>query len=782
MSKAIKTLKLCGFRGASTTCEMHFDQSKSLVILFGENGTGKSSIADAIDFVANGTVGSLEDRSVGAAKLPFLHSINMKPSDLRVDVTVGTGCWAGTLAGKQPKWTGTGDRVKARVLRRARLLKLVEAQPAERYKELQTFIDVGNVEAAEQSLRNALKKTEEATAEAVVVLDDATKALTTLWEKEGSPSLNAIAWAKAKSSADQASLKDRTAQLESTARGLSSVEAKKADLDAKKVQLATREQSLSGIDIRIRALPPVDGMQAVELVGLLQDAKSLLGAHADVSACPVCQQPVVRDALLTSLDGRLTVMKQHGPLATERRAAEQHLTTAKDNLQAAEIAYVKAVQVAAVELTSAGQSLRSGALTPAELTALLKAEADHRQHLSAALAMHQHVLSFATSIAATQTTAQADLNQFNAIKGHYDRILANRDRASSMAKLVVRLRAAVKICEDTRKEYTQGVLDGMQSELNQLYSAIHPNEALVPLRLAMSPNKRGSIDQDATFSGHSEVPPQAYFSESHLDTLGFCVWLVFAKRDRPKDTVLVLDDVFTSVDSVHLTRIMQLLSGIAGDFAQVIVMTHYRTWRDRYRLGQGPGQSVQLLELHRWTLNRGVCLSGTRLAVEQLEAVTNAQPLDRQAVASQAGILLEAVLDRLTLQYRRPVPRSRDGNYTLGDLLASCKKLFDVLAIEKSVTASSGAGVAAPASIKTMMQPFFQEAGPLTFIRNQVGCHFNLAGAEVADADIGAFGTATASLVRALACNGCGDIADQENGSHFRCGCKQTRMTPLKYS
>lgn len=781
MSKGIKTLKLCGFRGASTKCELTFDQSKALVMIFGENGTGKSSLADAIDFVANGSVGSLEDRSVGSAKLPFLHSIDKTPADLRVDVTAGAGCWSGTIAGKQPKVTGTGDRLRARVLRRARLLKLVEAQPAERYKELQSFIDVGRVEAAEQSLRNALKKTEEATAEAVLVLDDATKSLTTLWESEGSPAPNAISWAQRKGSADQKLLGDRAAQLDSASRALSLVESKKTDLAQKKVVLAECDADLKGVRLRVRALPPVEGMQAVELVTLLQEAKALLAALDTAPSCPVCQQAVVKEDLVTSLDNRLSAMKEHGVLAEKHREAEQKLATAQTNLQSAESSYVKAVQGAALALAAAGEAQHVGATPPPGFAELLKAKNDHRTHLPAALAAQQHFASLAASIAVAHATAQTDLNQFNAIKGHYDRIVANRDRAVSTTKLVTRLRAALKVCEDTRKEYTQGVLDGMQDELNTLYGAIHPNEALVPLRLAMNPSKRGSIDQDATFSGHAEVPPQAYFSESHLDTLGFCVWLVLAKRDRPKDTVLVLDDVFTSVDSVHLTRVIQLLSAVSGDFAQIIVMTHYRTWRDRYRLGQGPGQSVQLLELHRWTLNRGVSLSGTRLAVEQLEAALGAQPLDRQAVASQAGILLEAVLDRLTLQYRRPVPRSRDGDYTLGDLLASCKKLFDVLAVEKPAPASGSSG-AAPPAIKTMMQPFFQETGPMTFIRNQVGCHFNPAGSEVADTDIEAFGTATACLARALVCNACGDMADREDGTHFRCGCKQTRMTPLKYS
>ena len=65
MGNPIEKLRLKHFRGASQTTEVTFDTKKSLVMVFGENGTGKSTIADALDLVANKSVGSLEHRSMG---------------------------------------------------------------------------------------------------------------------------------------------------------------------------------------------------------------------------------------------------------------------------------------------------------------------------------------------------------------------------------------------------------------------------------------------------------------------------------------------------------------------------------------------------------------------------------------------------------------------------------------------------------------------------------------------------------------------------------------------
>jgi hypothetical protein len=83
---------------------------------------------------------------------------------------------------------------------------------------------------------------------------------------------------------------------------------------------------------------------------------------------------------------------------------------------------------------------------------------------------------------------------------------------------------------------------------NRLFRAIHPGENIGLVQLKMEEERHGSVSQSGVFHGHNDVPPQAAFSESHLDTLGFCVWLALAKRESAEQTVLLIDDIFSSVD------------------------------------------------------------------------------------------------------------------------------------------------------------------------------------------------------------------------------------------
>ncbi len=788
MSNLIEKIVLTNFRGASSRCEVRFDTKKPLVMIFGENGTGKSTLIDAIDFVANEEFGSLADRSVGNLRHAYLHTIGKTPSDLRVELTAGGSTRVGTLSGRSANVTGADNGPTVNILRRSRLLRLVEAEPAKRYEELKSFIDVQAVETSEQSLRDAARLGQDDLDKAVAVLDEAITALDVLWKKEGSPGNDAEEWADTKAKADQIALKSRVNELQSVGGFLEEIKKKKKTLEDAISAIGIRQQELKGVNDEIAASPGIQGEQVVQLIELLQKAQTVVALPNDPKSCPVCEQPIVAADLRNTMANRLSAMRQFDLLGKKRNKADRDLHAAETARGSACKAFIKGVR----ETTS---SVRTGNFIPQDVAKVswqdhdrfLKDGGDGDEQLPAAKVVAEILGTIQSAYQNDLQMAQADLSQHNAIKTQLDRIISNRSRTSSLHGLLDQMKKALQICEETRRSFTQNILDAVAGETDRLYSIIHPNEPLGALRLRLDPNKRASVEQGATFAGHTDVPPQAYFSESHLDTLGFCVWIAVAKRNQPKDTIVVLDDVFTSIDSVHLTRIMQLLTELGNEFAQVIVTTHYRTWRDRYRLNQGPGLSVQLLELHRWSLNRGVCLSGTKLAVDELDALLVTQPLDRQGIASHAGILLEAVLDRLSIQYRRRLPRTRDGDWTLGDLLNGCKKLLGAIQIERTILASGpgnrpAADTPGPHTVVAQVQPFLDDAGPLMFIRNQVGCHFNLTGSEVADADVEAFGNATVALVKAMICAGCGDIPDRPDGTHFRCACKTpTKMAPLEF-
>jgi len=354
--------------------------------------------------------------------------------------------------------------------------------------------------------------------------------------------------------------------------------------------------------------------------------------------------------------------------------------------------------------------------------------------------------------------------------------------SESLEKTQAALEGALGIVRKTRIDFTQAILNAVSGECNRLYSVVHPNEKVAITKLELDPDRRASLNQKADFQGHPDVTPQAYFSESHLDTLAFCFWLALTKREFPnKDAVLVLDDVFTSVDSQHIGRIAQLVVDESQQFAHVVVTTHQRQWRDIYRNPYGPGRLTQLIELQRWALAKGISNYKTKLAVAELVSSIKAAPFERQSTASQAGILLESILDGLSLQYRCRVPRTADGNYTLGELLNATSSLFNKAEIHRPSMDPTGLPQNPPQFTPSKPGEYFERLRDLAFIRNQVGAHFNPLGAEIPDSEVEAFASLTIQFAEGLTCTACGQIPARGVGTHFECSCPSvgaTRMLP----
>ncbi|MEZ5477583.1 MAG: AAA family ATPase [Thiolinea sp.] len=61
---ALDKITIGHLRGSVKPFTLVFERKKKLTIIYGENGTGKSTICDAFDFLGNGMVGS-EQSGIG---------------------------------------------------------------------------------------------------------------------------------------------------------------------------------------------------------------------------------------------------------------------------------------------------------------------------------------------------------------------------------------------------------------------------------------------------------------------------------------------------------------------------------------------------------------------------------------------------------------------------------------------------------------------------------------------------------------------------------------------
>jgi energy-coupling factor transporter ATP-binding protein EcfA2 len=768
------------YRGASAPVTIEFAKDKAVALIFGENGTGKTTIVDALDAAGNCSKGSLAAKSSTRVRA-HVPTIGKKAADIRLEVSAGGTTWTVALAGDDIRSTPE-PRPRIRVLRRADIQQLIDSQPKDRYAALRHLLDVNKVQQSEDVLRDAATSAKRQFDEAVKTRADLEDQLDKVWAAESCPGASAAEWAAgvAQQSTEQLTGAARrlialVERIDEADRTLSAVQRADGELSDRQADLQQAEQGVAN-------LPGADAEQTMSLAAILNQVQEHLAIGAHPDTCPVCLQSIDLGTLRADIDRRLVDLRAYERARETRESATRVLRTAADSVEARRNSLITTARALLVHATDGDPALLpvDARAYPAlgQEPAEVGRAADEARRLIEACSAQKQSLTTRENELTRQTGQIAAVSELSARLGGAVGATVGLERIHGA------LHDAYEIVRLARIEFTQRILNDVADECNRLLKVIHPGESIALSKLELDEAQRASLKQSASFEGFDNVPPQAYFSESHLDTLGFCFWLAAAKRESPnKDAVIVLDDVFTSVDSGHLGRVTQLIADESSNFAHTIVTTHQRLWRDIYRNPHGPGKGTDLIELQGWGLARGISVYKNTLAVTDLAEAVAAAPFNRRDAANQAGILLEAILDNLALRYRCRVPRTAYNEYTLNELLDGTATLFKALEVQRPVLDGSGTPLSPPQYQGSKPKPILDRLRENQFVRNQVGAHYNSDGLAIADSDVQEFASLTVELARALGCDACGEIPSRDTGTHFQCRCpapSEVRLLPLR--
>src|SRR5450432_990677 len=135
----LKSIRIREFRGSSKDFSLAFDSKKRLTLVYGENGSGKTTICDAFDFIGNRKVGSLTNRGLGQVH-PYWSTVGKTSGSILVELSVDGIDWTAQVQGREVI-VSPSDKVmpKIEVLRRASIQQLVQEEPKERYSALRPF-------------------------------------------------------------------------------------------------------------------------------------------------------------------------------------------------------------------------------------------------------------------------------------------------------------------------------------------------------------------------------------------------------------------------------------------------------------------------------------------------------------------------------------------------------------------------------------------------------------------------------------------------------------------
>jgi len=767
MSNKLKKLTIKGLRGATGESSLEFAQNKKITMIFGENGTGKSTIVDAFSFLCERDAGSVLERS--GTRIEHTVSLGKQKQDVCVELETDSGTWTAKFNGNAPEVTPCTGHPSLRVLRRSTVLRLVEAQPADRFNELRSFLSLSGIEASEDALRNAKQSANTNLEASIQSLRDATDSLQAYWEKEDSPGDTALKWAKSEKETDVSELNQEKAKITELKTPL---EALKLDYDriatSKNSKEAAKEADDSARDKLQEEAEKISG-QSSELLGVLQSAQAFVKKSEDLKECPVCEQSIDQPKLSESIDQRIAAMSALKSATSAAARTKRTLTSAEDAYDTV----IKSVALKAALACTAFKEHSLKCLEGFDIDSAALNIPEGEEHPATILRVKplvDKIVDIVAKLDERSDEIQASTTKRNAITTLLEQIEQSEKKQIELDRILKGLTTAHTIVETKRKDFVRAILEDISEEVDRLYKKIHPNESIGGLTLLLKKGVKGSLLLHGDFHTKSKIPPQAYFSESHLDTLGLCIFLALAKKYETD--VVILDDVITSVDSSHLKRIIELIDEESDHFEHVILTTHYRPWRDQYRYHSVANQKLSFVELRFWSLANGINVHTNKLAIEDLESALQPENFDRQVSAQRAGILLESILNTLSTKYGTKVPNKRPPDYTLGELLSSLKKLSKIIKVERFDTEGN-------LTEEISLEDKFNAVDQMFWIRNKVGAHFNFDGLEVSDHEVMDFGTSTLELVKTIVCPHSGTIPQKRNGSSWESANGMTKLHPL---
>lgn len=699
------------------------------VIVVGPNGTGKSGIVDAIDFLLTGKIQRLEGKGTKSLSLRR-HGVHIGalPANAKVRAKVSIPgveepieiCRALAKPQTLEVSTDVADAIAPALsnaehgqhsLSRREILRFIAAEPKDRAQQVQSLMRLSEVEDCRQALmrvKNELKiRSEEAerrvqgsqagvSSAAQLEVYDPKELLATINAQRillGGPPLEGL-----QSAGLQLALSPPTTLAPS------SVNAAIARKD-----IAGLREALAAVNVDRRRNVIHELTLVLESIThdpvALRDCRKLnlyeLGRELlnDECTCPLCDTPWPEGALASLLADKIE--RSHALTASMNEARRLAGMLANDCRQIR----ATTIEVSRVTTTVSPQSEADSLLTQ-WLTDLddLERQLDNpvqeflsnpsvfvgaellRQPPSTISVLDGLDITLESSMPATsaQQTAWDLLTRI----GEHTKLLAEAERASLSAQHAASRAAALYgAFETAQNEVLQELYDQIRDRFVELYREVHSDDE-AGFGATMKPDGAG-VAFEVDFYGEGQFPPNALHSEGHQDSMGLCLYLALAERlNRGVLDVIVLDDVVMSVDTGHRRHICRVLSKHLPD-VQFIITTHERAWADQL-IAAGVAKPSNRIDLYNWSLETGPLVAespGDMWTEVRSKLARN----DISGAAHALRLNLERFFRRTCGSLKGQVPFNVSERWSLGDFLpASVTRLDKYIGEAINVAQSSG--------------------------------------------------------------------------------------------
>lgn len=287
-----------------------------------------------------------------------------------------------------------------------------------------------------------------------------------------------------------------------------------------------------------------------------------------------------------------------------------------------------------------------------------------------------------------------------------------------------------------RREKNAELIKSTEQMLTESFKKVSNLDFINEIHLELGEQTNASFEISIKLKNGRWTTPQQVFSEANYDLMVLLLYLsiIRVSTENGQAKVLILDDVLQSVDSVIRAKFIDYVLTVCHEW-QLIVSCHDDLWKQQLNfLFHQHGVQVKQLKLVNWNFEKGPEVIDeskvNAVATLQQAILTN----NKQIIASQAGLTLELLCQKLSVSLSVSIHRKANDKYTIGDLWP---------------------GIKAKLKKVSVLQSLLDDIDRELIARNMLGCHANEFALSMSDSEIMSFANNILKFYQMVYCQEC---------------------------
>lgn len=602
----IKKLTIRGIRGIKD--EISFDLNGNSLLLFGKNGTGKSSVTDAIEWFYYDKVENLSNEEIGRGGLPAIRNTFLQDnveSKVSIEFISDEKKYSFTkLLNSHLRSSNLNNEYIEKskkenlILRYSDLMSFIIASKSDKLSYLSSIIGFDDITKHKKILKsglnhikakfktrnfeleinrrnaNILKILEENITSDERFIEKINEIIKDLGERIESLEDIEILMQKFKKREDSKII----AEIEYIKRLIQKI------YDVNQNLKNIKEQYYSFYQIFQEIKSNINDLKSIVLIRLWEEGIKILNVWKE-EKCPLCSNQINLEEVLNNLKNQLESVKAIKEKSERLKELKQEikkeierqlviLKTASNDTEFYKDELKENVEKFMADLENYGAKIN----TELEKDIL-------NENLIKDIVISEELSNTLTNFLENKLSSLKDKIKGNRVLEAQEKIIqVKRDyeEIKSLKKEKEVLEEIYKLLENLYDSLTQkqkveleNFIKNFSQEINYYYTKLHPDEPITDFRINTidDEDELKGITIEYKFYEKDTSSPQRYLSESHLNSLGIAFFLASVKVFNKANKFFILDDVLSSFDFEHKSRFLDMLLELSKEY-QIILSTH----------------------------------------------------------------------------------------------------------------------------------------------------------------------------------------------------------------